>query len=171
MNFKEIVEATMNKCNVDSDDLQAIEIIKLAINDGYKEIAKVEKIVTTAKVPIIMGKATLPENISELIKVSPSLLAGDKIEGRTIITSLTDKILDITYSYFPDELVNDTDIPEITPKYHSALVNYGCFGYYQFKKKIEIANAYLMSFNRNVESVKFEKDQASHNFIEVVYSI
>lgn len=156
MTFDEIIKATMNKCNIDDDDDQAIAVVKLGINEGIKEVAKEEKIILTSKIPIIMGKATLPENAVELLNVSPSLLNGDKIEGRTIFTSLDEKIIEVTYTYIPEELIKLTDTPEISSKYHSSLINYACFTYYQFKKKIELAESYLMSFNRAINTLKTE---------------
>ena len=52
MNFKELVAMTMNRCNVDDDDDQAIAVIKLGLNDGYIEIAKHDNLIMTSKVPI-----------------------------------------------------------------------------------------------------------------------
>ena len=169
MNFKELVAMTMNRCNVDDDDDQAIAVIKLGLNDGYKEIAKHDKLIITSKVPIIMGKVHLPENISELISTDPVLNNSDKIEGRTIITSLDKKIIEVTYSYIPDEMIKDNDIPEIAPKFHSTLINFGCYSYYLFKKKIELANSYLVSFNRTVDSITTEASMPLQ--IEEVYRI
>lgn len=169
MTFNEIIKAIMNKCNVDDDDTQAIEVIKLGINEAYMEVAKYDELVTSSKIPIIMGKASVPDNILKFIDITPKLLVSDKIIGRTIITSLEDKMLTVTYSYIPDSLTKDTDVLVTAPKFNSAIINYACYSYYLFKKKEEVATMFFSAFSRIMDQM--QNENILPNQIEEVYSI
>ena len=155
MNFKSIYEAVMNKCNVDLDDEQGVAVIKNGINEAYNEISKVEAFTSKTPIPIINGVATLPEDLLEIIKIEPSLSGDDFIKGSKIFTSNKGSLI-LTYSYMPEDLVNDKDEPEISLKYHKLLITYGCFSYFQFKKKNDVANAYYGSYQRGLNI--FEKN-------------
>lgn len=164
MDFKKIVDTVMNKCNVDTDDIQGIDVIKLGINEAYYEIAKAEGFTITTPVPIINGIVSLPDDLFEIKKIVPELLDSDYISGSRIFTDHKGS-LNITYSYTPEELINDTDIPEISIKFIKALIHFGCFSYYQFKKKDKVAVSYMNSYERLMS--KFNKEYLQDKIVEV----
>lgn len=164
MNFKNIINAVMNKCNVDNDDIQAIDIIKLGINEAYGEIAKKEKLTATTPVIIMNGIGKLPDDLLEVVQFEPALNKGDSIKGSSLFTE-HEKSIQLTYTYLPEDLVEDEEEPEISLKYHKLLVAYGCFSYFQFKKKNDIANSYFASYNRGLSV--FEGHYNPENIIEV----
>ena len=149
MNFKSIYEAVMNKCNIDTDDEQGIAVIKNGINEAYNEISKEEYLTSKTPIPIINGVATLPEDLLSIIKIEPALDKGDFIKGSKIFT-VNEGSLTVTYSYLPEDLVNDNDEPEISLRYHKLLITYGCFSYFQFKKKDSVANSYYGAYQRGL---------------------
>lgn len=150
MNYKEIIATVMNKCNVDDDDTQGIDVIKLGINEAYFEVSQLEGNTLTMPLPIINGILTLPEDLFEIKKIEPELKSTDKIEGNRIFTEHKNS-LTITYSSTPEELSEDTDVPEISNKFIKGLIHYGCFSYYQFKKKDKVAASYYNSYDRLIK--------------------
>lgn len=164
MNFKSICDAVLNKCNIDSDDIQAIDIVKLGINEAYGEIAKKECLTATTPVIIMDGIGKLPEDLIEVKKFVPSLKEGDKIQGSSLFTE-HEKSIQLTYTYLPDDLVEDFEEPEISLRYHKLLVAYGCFSYFQYKKKNDIANSYFAAYNRGLSV--FDKQYGAENVVEV----
>lgn len=150
MNYREIIESVMNKCNVDEDDTQGIDVIKMGINESYFEISKLDGYTIRMPLPIINGIVSLPEDLFEIKKIEPELLSDDRIDGSRIFTGHKGT-LTITYSFTPEELINDTDIPEISARFRNALIHYGCFSYYQFKKKDKVAASYYNSYDRLIK--------------------
>lgn len=143
----------MNKCNIDSDDTQAIDVIKLGINEAYGEIAKDEKISVTVPLPIIDGVVNLPDDTIDVLNTYPELSDDDKKIGRKIFTELTGD-LSLTYSYLPVDMEANDDEPEISERYHKLLITYGCYSYYQFKKKNDVAGAYMNAYLRGKQNLR-----------------
>lgn len=168
MNFQSIYSSTMNKCNVDTDDDQAIKVIKDGINEGYKEVARESKPVATATITPINKLISLPDDILEILNIDPPLSDADQLLGNNIITDKIDAFTFI-YSYLPDDMVKDKDEPEIPLKYHSLLVAFGCYKYYQFKKKNDVAADYYNNFKSDLNNLR--TTNYSGDSIQAVYSL
>ncbi|MDF2800789.1 MAG: hypothetical protein K0S61_692 [Anaerocolumna sp.] len=167
MKFSEIYTSVMNKCNVDTDDDQAIKVIKDGINVGYKEITKESKLISTVNITPTNKLITLPDDIIEILKVTPVLDGEDQLVGNNIITNKEYEFT-IVYSYTPDSLTKDNDEPELPTKFHDLLIDYGCYIYYQFKKKDtarEFYNSYRTSLTNMVTN------NLGQNSVRAVYSL
>ena len=123
MNFKQILDLAYNIIDEVDEDEQIEVIVKNAVNEAYRELSKIDKRISTAYVPVIMGTATLPDGCLQIVQCTPELDNNDKLIGNSIITSKTG-ILELIYAIAPDDLENDEDEPELNVYLHEALSLY-----------------------------------------------
>lgn len=142
MNFKEILDTCKNLIDELDTDTQIDMILKSGVNKGYSDLCKIDKRVQVTYVPVVMGAAILPDDFDSIVKITPILTEDDLIVGNSIITDNTTQYT-LVYSYMREAMVNDLDEPDLNLSLHSALINYGCYSYYKYKRKLEIANQYM----------------------------
>lgn len=153
MNFKEIVDLALNSIDETDYDEQVEIIVKNAINKAYADLCLKDKRLTRAFIPIINGIATLPEDFLELQKCTPELTYEDNKIGNNIITNKTG-VLEIIYCYVRDALVEDDDEPDLHINLQHALATWACYKYFEYRKKVEVANSFLNNYN--IEVFNFE---------------
>jgi hypothetical protein len=135
-------------------DPQIDIIVKTAINHAYmNELAKVDKRVTRAYVPIINGAATLPDDILSIESITPEIKPGDRRIGNVILTSLTG-VFTLDYSYLREPLVNDTDELDLSKKYFYPLALYGAYAYYKHRKKSNEEQSYFVAFRQAIADLE-----------------
>ena len=171
MNFGTLKEKTYNRIDETDYDEQIENIVEGAINQAYMELCKIDKRISRAYTPIINGVATLPDNILEIIKITPELDSEDIIEGRNIITS-KEGVLEVLYNYSRDELVEDDDEPELHINLQYALINYAVYKYYLHRKKENLATVALNDYQFSIAQYEIKKDNIegrSTTIIDVLY--
>ncbi len=148
MNLKEIKDAINNQ--IDELDIdEQVDIITLnAVNKAISDLSRLDKKLGSAYCPVIMGKAELPDDVLEIIEISPSLVLGEKRIGSSIL-SKRNVTFEVMYNYTRDKLVDDNSEPELHQDLHYSLVLYACAMYFKHRKKIEIANAYLQEYEQS----------------------
>ena len=80
MNFKQLLDLTYNMIDEVDEDEQIEIIVKGAINEAYRDLAKIDKRISTAYIPVIMGTITLPDNCLQVVSTSPELTNEDEPE-------------------------------------------------------------------------------------------
>jgi hypothetical protein len=151
MTFLEMLDICRNVTDETDQDDQIDVILKSAINEAYRKLRVIDKRITKAYIPIIDGIATLPEDFMSLVSSTPTLTQEDIIVGRNQIVTSKTGTLTLLYSYFPDDLVADTDEPELHILLQNALTEYANYRYYQYKKKVEVANLHYSNYIANVK--------------------
>lgn len=167
MNFKEIIDLTKNRIDETDDDPQIDMIVKNAINHSYMfDMVKRDPRVVVAYVPVINGTATLPDDINKVISITPELEYNERRIGNVIITNRT-VTFTVIYSTVPEPLVNDTDIPDISTKYHYSMSTYACYEYFASKKKAPLAQMFQSTYMNELESL----DSDDSTGIETVHDV
>lgn len=146
MNFKDIQDIAYNMIDEVDLDEQVEIIVKSAINESYMSLCARDKRVQTAYVPIIMGVATLPEDIISVEKITPPLGQTDKRIGSNIITDKTGTF-SVLYSYVREPLVTDNDEPDLHLTLQYALATYACYKYFEYRKKESVASTFLTNYS------------------------
>lgn len=165
--FADIVSLAKKRCNIsgvtDFDD-----IITTALNEAYIELKKEEPTIVKSIAFSINGIVTLPEDCDSLLSITPELYADEYKKGNSIVLKREeDETFEITYSAVPDPLI-DTDIPEVNKKYWYPMSTYGCYAYYNFKKKHNEAQAYMQEYLTQIN--KLDSSDMLPNQIQNVYS-
>ena len=158
MNFKQILDLAYNIIDEVDEDEQIEVIVKNAVNEAYRELSKIDKRISTAYVPVIMGTATLPDECLQVIQCTPKLDGNDKLIGNSIITSKTG-ILEMVYAVAPDDLEQDEDEPELNVYLHEALSLYAVYKYMLHRKKETMAQQFLNRYMMKIND--YEETQAS----------
>ena len=154
--FGDIVTLTKNIINQTDPDEQIDIIVKTAINHAYmNELAKEDKRITKAFIPIINGVATLPDDIMSIERLEPALNPDDMKLGNAIITSLTGRFT-LIYSYLREPLVNDGDELDMNTKYFYPLALYGAYAYYKHRKKSAEEQSFYASYRQAILDLKVD---------------
>lgn len=156
MNFGELIKLTYNYIDETDEDEQIEIIVKGAINEAYSILSSKDARLNRAYIPIINGVATLPEDNIGIVNCTPALESSDLIIDNNIITSKTGT-LELLYKYVRETLVDDNDEPDIHLLLQYAMVNYACYKYFLYRKKVEVAQ----SFNNQYEGYVFKFEQES----------
>lgn len=156
MNFGELIKLTYNYIDETDEDEQIEIIVKGAINEAYSILSSKDARLNRAYIPIINGVATLPEDNIGIVNCTPELESSDLIIDNNIITSKTGT-LELLYKYVRETLVDDNDEPDIHLLLQYAMVNYACYKYFLYRKKVEVAQ----SFNNQYEGYVFKFEQES----------
>lgn len=169
MNFKQIIEITMNRINETDIDEQIDIIVKSAINHSYlHDLSTIEPSISTAYIPAINGLITLPEDFSKIINISPDNII--KKIGNNLLVS-KDGIYTIMYEVTPEPLVNDEDTPLISEKLQYLLSTYACYEYFNYRKKIQVANNFLNQYLSEKEKISQTSDNLGSEYVEEVIEI
>ena len=171
MNFKQLLDLTYNMIDEVDEDEQIEIIVKGAINEAYRDLAKIDKRISTAYVPVIMGAITLPDNCLQVVSTSPELTNEDKIVGNSIITNKSG-IVKMVYATSPEELIENEDEPDLNIFLHEALCLYACYKYMLHRKKVEeseyFLNRYIMKIN-NYEQAQAEMINCVNDSVVIDY--
>ena len=148
MTLQEIKFAINNLIDELDDDEQVDIIITNAINKAIFDLSKIDKRLSSAYCPVIMGKADLPDDALEVIQISPSLIAGERRIGNAILSNRK-TTFEVMYNYTRPKLESDTDEPELHEDLHYAIVVYACAMYFKHRKKQDISNMYMQEYQEN----------------------
>lgn len=166
MNFKELVDLTNNTIDETDFDEQIEAIVRGAINKAYLDLSNIDFRLTRAYVPIVNGVATIPNNCTRIVETVPKLDDKDKIIGNSIITK-KQGVIEILYAYTREPMVEDTDEPDLNTTLQYALVTYGCYKYFEHRKKTDVANTFLNNFMQEVQSFNNDLDTSPETITEV----
>lgn len=152
VDFEDIYLLTLDRVDEEAGDTQVDNIIKEAINHAYmKDIIKCDKRFTTATITVQDGIATIPDDCDSIEKITPALGAGEYRKGNTIFSGLAD---DATYSltYVPSKIpmVENSDVPDCNSKFFYPMSTYACYAYFEFKKRNDVAQMYLMEYKDSI---------------------
>lgn len=148
MNLSELKDAINNLIDELDVDEQVDIIITNAINKAISDLSKIDKKLSSAYCPVIMGKAELPEDLLEVIDITPSLIANERRIGSSIL-SKRNVTFEVVYNYTREKLINDTDEPELHEDLHYAIVVYACAMYFKHRKKPDISDMYMNEYEMN----------------------
>lgn len=165
MTLLEILEITKNLIDETDVDEQIDIIVKSAINEAYNTLCSVDKRVTTAYIPIINGVASLPEDYISTVKVTPKLKPSDMYVGNTIVTDSTG-VYTLVYSHSREDLVNDSDEPDLHPTLVPALWNWAAYKYWMHRKRNGVPDYFLQAYSMIVNN--FITNNNSNNTAEFV---
>lgn len=164
MTFAELINITKNLIDETDVDEQIDIIVKSAINEGYRNLCTIDKRVTTAYVPIINGVATLPEDYISTVKITPKFSGSDMYAGNSIITDKSG-VFTLVYAYSREDLVLDNDEPDLSRTLIPALYNYAAYKYWLHRKKSEVAERFLQSYNTITSTYSFNNSSSEPEYI------
>lgn len=164
--FGDILSLAKKRCNI-SDITDFDDILSTAINSVYIELKKKNPIVATAAVSSVNKVLTLPTDCMDIISLDPCLYTDEYRLGDTLILQ-QDSSYSIIYTKVPGPLINNTDIPLLNKKYFYALSTYGCYAYFNYKKKQNEAMAYMQEYRELIRQA--EPEDMLQNQIQNVYS-
>jgi hypothetical protein len=162
--FKDIIDLTKKRCNI-ADTTEFDDIISTALNNVYVELSKKEPEISYTMIASINGTAYLPDDLFSIIKLKPDLNTGEYRLGNNLIVS-KDREFELTYSVVP-ELLTDSDIPALPKKYFYPMSTYGCYAYYNYKKKPDAAQAYMYEYQKSLSDLS--PADKTHDVIQNVY--
>lgn len=152
--FKDIVDLTKKRINETTTDEQVDTMVKEAVNHAYLyELSKLDPVITKTMCPAVNGSAVLPEDLEEIISVSPDLAYGERQLGRYLLSD-RNITFTIVYKAIPEPLVNDDDVPELQSKYFYLLSTYACYAYFTYRKKSEAANLFMSEYLLQRNAIK-----------------
>jgi hypothetical protein len=167
MNFKEILDIARNIIDETDEDEQIDVILKSAINKAYIDLSSVYKRLNNSYIPIVNKIATLPDDLIGIEYISPSLDSTDKRIGKNILTSKTGTF-ELIYSYIREPLVNDTDEPDLDLALQYALAMYGCYKYSEYKKRDNMVQMFMQSYQNEVSNF-LDRSDVQEEYIQDVY--
>lgn len=176
MDLLEIKNKIKNMIDETDEDEQVNIIIKTGIDESYSKMCKVDKKLNRAYLPIINGICQMPEDFISLAETKPKLNPSDKLIGSQILTSKKGS-LEVLYNYMREPLINDTQVPDIDLSLQNAMVNYVCYKYYQYRKKPQIAEMFLGSYNNTVQEYLVQKQESEETisydeeYVQDVYDL
>jgi hypothetical protein len=154
--FIDIVNLTKKRVKFTAANDVIDTVIKEAINHCYmNELAKEDKRIKITYLIPVNGSAALPNDLVGIERIEPELTTSDRLQGNLLFTDKTDQ-LTLHYSYVREPLTEDADEPDINTKYFYPMSTYGCYAYFAYKKKADMANMYLNQFRREVQQLKKE---------------
>jgi hypothetical protein len=152
--FGDILSLTKKRCNI-SDITDFDDIVSTAINNSYIELKKKNPLVATAAISSSNKLLALPNDCMDIISINPVLYADEYRLGDSIILQRDDSF-NLIYSKFPMLLSNNTDVPALNKKHFYALSTYGCYAYYNYKKKHNEASAYMQEYQMAIRNAEPE---------------
>lgn len=167
MKYSELIELTKNRIDELDVDEQIDLIIENAINHSYLfDLSSLDSRVSSSYIPVINGIATLPDDINKIISINPSLEYGERRVGNAILSN-RNITFTVIYTTVPTPLINDTDTPDLSEKYHYSMSTYACYEYFMHRKKNTLAQMFYDTYQRELNKLK-ENDDVGE---EVVYDV
>lgn len=165
MTFLEIQTQALLRVDEVIEDVEAdtLKLVKNGINNGYMLLRSlVDKRTTKSTLALddYENRLPLPENFIELAYADHEIIGeispndyekiGDLLYFKSKDLTSGDVIL--TYIYYPEKLVSDTDILQLKEVYIGALTAYAAYVYQLYKKKYAAAQLLLQEFNSYIPS-------------------
>lgn len=177
MNFRAIYKMTLDKLGMQEGNKQTDNIVKGAINQGYMILASKDCDVTSVEFDNLLSNIIqLPEDFLSLVIVKHDKLKTlrdnqYRIRGNKLVLGnavpLDNCVITITYGVKPSELVENTDIPVISPKYHIGLYYYALFIYSDDPKYMALFNEILSDME---DMTAFENDESYEEAVTDSYA-
>lgn len=164
MTFNDLLQLTYNYIDETDQDEQVEIIVKGAINESYMILSSKDIRLNRAYIPIINGIATLPEDNIGIVKCEPELEESDLILDNLIVTD-KEGTLELLYKYSREALVDLEDEPDIHLLLQYAMVNYACYKYFLYRKKVEVAQYFNTTYENYV--YKFEKENKDNSYVKI----
>lgn len=137
MTFRQLYMLVLDKLGLPEGDRRTEDLIKTFINTAYLYVARFDHGVVEMELDMDVdsGVVYLPTeflSMKKIIHPSKGILNDDDyhiIHNRLILSQhlIETGTLNAMMALVPDELVEDTDVPEINQKYHMYLVYYALF--------------------------------------------
>jgi hypothetical protein len=159
LQFRTAVKNFINEPDIDE---QIDSIVNSAIDEAYSDLSLVDKRVSTARLNVRNGIASLPDDLLTIIESTPKLDSNDRKIGNSIIT---EKIGTIAIKYVPvrELITTDDEDYDLHQMLNKAVINYCASQYFDYRKKTQqsqwLLNKYekakedFLSINDNVEEV------------------
>lgn len=159
MTLQELLKSVKYLCKIDTDETEYDEILTMFINDTLSDIYSSAKFITTLKIPVIQGAATVEEGY-HILSVEPTLNVNDRIIGNTIFTTHTG-LLDVLVSEEAPTLKDKTDAVELQ-QHLLNIVPYNVASlWYGYKKKTDLSafwsNKYETEKYKRFDNIKAEE--------------
>lgn len=161
MKLSQIILKCKPLCKLDNDDDEFNSLITEFINDVIGDLYTAIKQPTILYVPVINGMATVDDGY-QILRIEPTLQGGDRIIGKTIMTSSTGTLqVYVTEEISP--LINDDD--DLDMQNHILrLIPYGVASlWHGFKRRIDMANYWKM-FYEEEKSKRFDVAKAEETY-------
>jgi hypothetical protein len=168
--FKDIIDLTLNRIDDTQPDSQVTSIIKEALNRSYRDLSRLDKRFSRALCPVVNGMAELPDDIGDIIRITPTL-TGDESRIGNAIFGKDGTMYEVIYSVVPEPLINDTDVPEINNALLYLMSTYACYEYYNYRRKTQIAQGYFQEYEMSKNDYKYGNDNTGEESVRDVYSV
>ena len=141
MNLKELTETIIRELD-EKQDTNIIARIVSYINRGYKDLAKKEELEKTTKMTV-SNTFTKPDDLVRINQILDNNYRpiDFSYEGTRIRVDYQGEIT-LIYTYIPDSLTNDNDIPETNIANEDYIINYAKWLYNLVEEEQEIAKIY-----------------------------
>lgn len=154
LNYRQLYKIAMDKLKLREGNRRDENIIKTSINEAYKEIyAKTGKIIPIEYTDISDGTIYLPKGVNEVVELVHSkhkhipeefyTVYNDRVTLNKSITLNDDESIKVNIIKEPTLLSDDSDVPDLSSKYHIALVYYAMFMYNDDFKYLNRYNYFL----------------------------
>ncbi|MDK2821850.1 MAG: hypothetical protein PWP31_1815 [Clostridia bacterium] len=154
MTLGEIINRTCRRVDEDNTDQEIRQKIKDAVNEGYMDLAQIDVIPVKTTVTAVDYKFTPP---NDLFRISQIMQNGEIVEWKrrgNDYFSAVNGDLDLYYYKIPNELQDDSDIPEISERNHYLLVLYGAYGWYESEGEFDKAENFLNKYESKKARIK-----------------
>ncbi|MDD6769693.1 hypothetical protein [Inconstantimicrobium porci] len=158
MRFIDVINTCKNIIDETDEDEQIDAIVKPAINYAYLRIATtVDKRTKVANINY-SKLVEVPKDFASLVDI----ISGEDVLGETDYTIKANMIifhekfdnLKLIYSKTITPLVNDNDVLDIDDRYCLGCALYGCYCYFVYRKKVEVAQLLLSDWNALLQGEK-----------------
>ncbi|MFL0197392.1 hypothetical protein ACJDU8_17755 [Clostridium sp. WILCCON 0269] len=165
--FENAISDVLNRIEedpIDEVEEDILQVVKTGINEGYMLIAsKLDKRTKDVSFDYVEGYV-LPNDFVEEVEVSHNTIGRLSVLDYEIIANLLyirskdahNETLTLKYVNYPVRLVDDTDVINLKDSYYYALLVYGSYTYYAYRRKPDIAAMLLSEFNMLTGGVKDE---------------
>jgi hypothetical protein len=155
MTLRELINLTLSRVGEKEGNRKIDSVIKNAVNHSYLyDLSPIDKRISTSYIPVINGKATLPDNIENIEKITPSLIYGERRTGNSILSE-RDITFTVMYSAFRDALVDDTDEPDLSLKLQYLMSTYACYAYCELVNDNR-ASTFLNEYNTQINNISYD---------------
>lgn len=135
-----------NIVNDTDEDEQIDSIILEALNHCYIfDLAKIDVNLKTTYAPAVNGLAYLPKDALNILRIEPKLEKGERRLGGYIMTD-REVTFTILYNSIREPLTKPTDEPEIAGALEYAMILYGAYAYFNYRKKLPVADWYMQQY-------------------------
>jgi hypothetical protein len=163
MDRAQIIDYTVDLVD---EDTSIAPLLYDAINEGYMLlVTRYCPVYKSVEVDLYDGHyIEIPEDFNRLVSIESLGVGGNdytnmiKSRGNRIYFNmrLPHQKLILTYSYIPDELMDNTDVPVIPKQYHRLISIYAAYSYLQSIRKFDRANYFYDRFMSQAALIDIE---------------